>query len=83
MAMSGFEGAFKFRTPPHWAGRAMADMLAASLTKVARFVCRPAHVLFVVYNVALRQDFSLQFGFPLHLSFYQHYVIFAADINLQ
>jgi len=61
----------------------MADMLAASLTKVARFVCRPAHVGFVVYKVALRQDFFMQFGFPLPVSFYQQYVIFAADISLQ
>jgi hypothetical protein len=61
----------------------MADMLAANLTKVARFVCRPAHVGFAVYKVVLRQDFSLQFGFPMPVSFYQHYVIFAADVNLQ
>jgi hypothetical protein len=81
--MSAFEGAFKFRAPPRWADCAMADMLTISLTKVARFICRPAQVGFVVYNVALRQDFSLQFGFPLPLSFYQHYVIFPTDINLQ
>jgi len=61
----------------------MADMLAASVIKVARFVCGPAHVGFVVYKVALRQDFSMQYGFPLPVLFYQQYVIFATDISLQ
>jgi hypothetical protein len=61
----------------------MADMLATSLTKVARFIRRPAHVGFVVYKAALGQVFFLHFGFPLPVSFYQQYVIFAADISIQ